>query len=130
MDGAIHGARIRALGELAKTGNAEVGEEEISRVATRYSTAYAVGYVYGRTHIDQLFDPPEVPGRNEEDPDVIGFIEGWCDAQYENTREEFSQEDAERNAEMFTAGKFDYLDILRWYTSEPGERVEPSARKR
>ncbi len=122
MDDTIHGSRIRALRELAKTGNAEVREEEIERVATRYSTAYALGYVYGRTHIDQLYDPPALPDRGEEDPDVIGYIEGWCDTQYENTREEFGEDEAERNAEMFTAGKFDYLDILRWYTA--GGEVE------
>lgn len=129
MEDTIHGSRIRALRELAKTGNAIATDQEIERVATGYSTAYAVGYVYARTHIDQLYDPPAVPDADEEDPDVIGYIEGWCDAQYENTREEFGEEQAERNAEMFTGGKFDYLDILRWYTTDPDERVQPNAGK-
>ena len=51
---------------------------------------------------------------SDESPDVIGYIEGWCDAQYENTREEFEEERAERNVEKFTGSKFDYLDILSW----------------
>ncbi len=121
MEDTTHGARIRALRELAKTGNAEIGDEELGRLVPRYPTSYALGYVYARTHIDQMFDPPAMPDRLEEDPDVIGFIEGWCDAQYENTREEFGEEAAEKNAETFVAGKFDYRDILRFYTADVDE---------
>jgi hypothetical protein len=111
-------SKLRALKELAKTGNAELKSGEIERMIENYSTAYLLGYVYGRTHIDQMFDPPEMPVRSEEDEDVLGYIEGWCDAQYNNTEEEYGIDEAEKMAHRFTSQHCDYLDILRYYRGD------------
>lgn len=114
--------KINALRALARTGNAEIPESEIERIANGYSTAYALGYVYGRTHIDQKFDPPDEPKRmpdylssSRSNDDEWEYVEGWCDAQYMNTVDEFGIELAEEYVTTFVNQKFDYGNILEFY---------------
>lgn len=105
---------LRALKELATTGNAEMEAGELDRMIGNYNAAYLLGYVYGRTHIDQMFDPPEVPATDASE-DTWEYVEGWCDAQYTNIGEEMGWETADAVADEFTANKADYGDILRYY---------------
>lgn len=102
---------VRALEEFARGGNAHAEADEVREAASR-GPSYGLGYVYGRTRIDQMYDPPDPPVPS--DSEAESYARGWLDAHVRNTAEELGEEFARQVQKLIDESEGRTDAVIRW----------------